>query len=402
MKRYRARWLFPGNSPPIQNATVEIQGSHIERVSAEDSDPVDLGDAAIIPGLINAHTHFEFSSIPTPLEPLADFTSWIPAVIAWRQKHPDGILDSIHQGVEESLRSGVTTAAEIATTDWRANVDETTTKLQVWMFREILGLSDEAVDSQLQNAREFLGQPSLHQVKVGLSPHSPYSLHPDLFNGLCQLAELQHVPLVMHLAESPAEMQFLETGTGKLAEMLQHLGVARPELFDVARRPVEYLDRLDCGVPVLVVHGNYLGQQEIDFLQSRPNMSVVYCPRTHAAMQPDPHPWRKLLAAGINVVLGTDSRASNPDLSIWNELQFLHQKHPALPASELLKLTTLNAANALQYEQAGVLERGRVADLCVVSLRGNACEAPEETLLRLENKITGVMKQGEWIVAPQV
>ncbi|QDT34803.1 amidohydrolase family protein [Thalassoglobus polymorphus] len=401
MRRYRARWLFPGDGPPILNATIEVRDNDIISLSIDDSDAVDLGNVALIPGLINAHTHLEFSTIPAPLQPLRDFTSWIPSVISWRQEHPDGISSAIRKGLDESISYGVTTAAEIATTDWRSDSEASSTPLNVLMFREYLGLSDEAVDFQLSSAREFLEQPGSEQVKIGLSPHSPYSLHPDLFEGLCELAEQHQVPLAMHLAESPEELELLETGGGKLAAMLQQLGVARPELFKESRRPLDYLHRLDCGVPVLVVHGNYLGQREIEFLKTRPNMSVVYCPRTHAAMQSAEHPWKELLEVGINVALGTDSRASNPDLFIWKELQFLHKRHEGIPASELLKLATINGADALQLGRVGLLKQGHIADLCVVSLQGASIENPESGLFDSQNQPAGVMKHGEWVVTPQ-
>ncbi len=401
MRRYRARWLFPGDGPPIQNATIEVCNNDIINLSDEDSDAVDLGNVALIPGLINAHTHLEFSSIPAPLQPLKDFTSWIPSVIAWRQEHPDGVSAAIQKGLDETIHSGVTTAAEIATTDWRGDSGVSSSPLNVLMFREYLGLSDEAVDFQLSSAREFLQQPGSEQIKIGLSPHSPYSLHPDLFEGLCQLAEQHQVPLAMHLAESPEELELMETGGGKLAAMLQQLGVARPELFKETRSPLDYLHRLDCGVPVLVVHGNYLSRREIDFLQARPNMAVVYCPRTQAAMQSVDHPWKELLAVGINVALGTDSRASNPDLSIWKELQFLQRRHQEIPASELLKLATINGAHALQLDRVGLLKQGHIADLCVVSLQGASLEDPESGLFDSGNQPEGVMKYGDWAVTPQ-
>ncbi len=402
MSRYFARWIFPGDGPPLQDATIEVVDGIVQRVESGKTDATDLGNVAILPGLINAHTHLEFSVIETPLEPLGEFALWIQSVIDWRRETGNSTPKSIERGIEESVQSGVTSIAEIATTEWRPNSTYAAQQSvsHILMFREYLGLSDDAVESQLTSAREFLERRNESPFSPALSPHAPYSLHPELFDGLCSLAEEYRIPLAIHLAESPAELELLEHGRGPLATMLQKVGVFRPELFKVTRRPLDYLQRLDCDVPVLLIHGNYFCDEEIDFLSSRPQMSVVYCPRTHAAMQRNIHPWQRMLAAGINVTLGTDSRASNPDLSIWNELRFLHKHHPELTATNLLKLSTINAAKALGLESAGSLAPGNVADLCVVPLSQQASEQPEQHLFASTNSPQGTMVAGNWIIVP--
>ncbi len=402
MNRYRARWVFAGDGPPLQNATIEVSDGVIQRVESGKTDAINLGDVAILPGLINAHTHLEFSSIDVPFQPLNEFSAWIQFVIHWRNLHLSSTQDSINFGIEESIQSGVTSIAEIATTDWRPDSSEVSQHAasHILMFREYLGLSGDGVKTQLESAREFLERTHEPPFSPALSPHAPYSVHPELFDGLCSLAKEFRVPLAMHLAESPAELELLEHGRGPLASMLKKMGVFRPELFEISRRPLDYLQRLDCTVPVLLIHGNYLSEEEIKFISGRPQMSVVYCPRTHAAMQENTHPWQRMLAAGINVTLGTDSRASNPDLSIWNELRFLHNHHPGIKACDLLKLSTVNAAKALGMGRAGSLAPGKVADLCVVPLSKQAVEQPEQHLFASDNSPKGTMIAGNWIIAP--
>lgn len=402
MNRYFARWIYPGDGPPLQNATIEIADGIIQSVELGRAEATDLGSVAILPGLINAHTHLEFSAIDLPLEPLDEFELWIQSVIDWRREAGSSTLNSIHRGIEESVQAGVTSIAEIATTDWRATstIAAQQSAPRILMFREYLGLSDDAVESQLTSAREFLERTNDAPFSAALSPHAPYSLHPELFDGLCTLAEEFRVPIAIHLAESPAELELLEYGRGPLSMMLKSLGVFRSELFEIPRRPIDFLKRLDCSVPVLLIHGNSLSDEEIEFLSNRPLMSVVYCPRTHAAMQKNSHPWQRMLAADINVTLGTDSRASNPDLSIWNELRFLHNHHPEIKASDLLKLSTANAAKALRLESVGSLAPGNIADLCVVPLSGQALQQPEQYLFASGNTPNGTMIAGNWRITP--
>lgn len=403
MKRYRARWLFTGEGPPLENATIDIEDGRILSICVDASDAIDLGNVAIVPGLINAHTHLEFSAITSPLEPLTNFPAWIQSVIRWRQESKIDTVDSLQSGLEESLQSGVTSIAEIATTDWRDSLqiqESRSLPSKTLMFREYLGLSDEAVQTQLADAEKFLQAHCDNGFVAGVSPHAPYSLHPKLLEGLCRLAKLYQAPLAMHLAESPAEIELLQTGGGPLVEMLTEIGVYRPEFFSNQQRPLDFLKRLDCGVPTLVVHGNLLDEEELDYISKRPHFSVVYCPRTHAAMQSSRHPWQKMIELGINVTIGTDSRASNPDLSIWKELCFLARQYSTLATSSLLKLSTVNAAKALDLEDQGSLKNGMAANLCLIPLTETSSENPEEFLLQSPVFPQATMINGEWAVLP--
>lgn len=404
MTRYRAAWIYQGNSPPVADATIEIHDGLIQEVDTEGSADIDLGQVALLPGLINCHTHLEFSAIQTPLEPRRNFAGWIQTVIKSRYQNEAPVEHSVASGLQESIRAGVCTVGEIATTDWRhtslPQISESSLIPDVLMFREFLGLSDDAVERQVATARDFLEAPSVQHFQAGLSPHAPYSLHPELFVKLCDLAEEFRVPIAVHLSESPAEIELLERGTGPLREMLTDMKLFRSDLFPGGRSVMEFLERLDCTVPALIVHGNYLTSEELEFLRKRPQMSVVYCPRTHAAMQTNSHPWQLMLELGINVSLGTDSRASNPDLSIWNELVFLQHQNRRIPASELLKLATVNGAKALKLQDLGTLTPGAIANLCVVPLAGESLKEPETHLFSPRHSPAGTMIRGDWAIRP--
>lgn len=404
MIRYRARWLYPGNGAPTENSLVTIdQGRIVEILPDDGGEANDLGAVALIPGLINAHTHLEFSSLSHPLEPRTSFPDWIRSVICWRRQvtgaeHRSAII----QGLHESRRGGVTAIGEIATSDWPLewSCSEITGSEDVSpaehpdgiVFRELLGLSDEAVSTQVNVARRFLREfPTGGRFHPGLSPHAPYSVHPDLFEELCQLAEQEHVPLAFHLAESPAELELLDRGTGSLVSLFQELGVWRPGVIPSGTPPRHYLERLASLSRALIVHGNLLSAEEIAFVAAHPQLSVAYCPRTHAAMQSGIHPWRTMRESGINVVLGTDGRASNPDLSLWKELQFLHAQAPDIPASDLLRMATVDAAAALGLEQGGRLTPGGPADLAMVQLSPRAQRDPESFLLEPDCRILGTL-----------
>jgi cytosine/adenosine deaminase-related metal-dependent hydrolase len=201
----------------------------------------------------------------------------------------------------------------------------------------------------------------------------------------------------MHLAETREELQLLHDGTGPFVEFLKELGVWRSEAIPRGSRPLDYLRELARVETALAIHGNYLAADEIDFLSAHANVSVVYCPRTHAFFGHAKHPWQVLLAKGVNVALGTDSRASNPDLNLWNELLFLRALAPDFDPTALLKLGTHNGAIALGLgRETGTLETGKSADLAIVDLAASQSADPYELLFHPGSRITEAMCSGRW------
>ena len=159
------------------------------------------------------------------------------------------------------------------------------------------------------------------------------------------LAQSANVPAAVHLAETEAERELLADGTGEFRTLLEEFGIWNPQLFG-GRTWSEFLEPLGELAHPLVIHGNYLDDDALRFLAQHPHMTLVYCPRTHAGFGHPPHPWRTLLTLGGSVALGTDSRASNPDLSLWAELQFLATRFPDASHLDLLSLATLSGARA--------------------------------------------------------
>jgi aminodeoxyfutalosine deaminase len=411
--RLTSRYIFPGDGPPIEHGTLEITGGIVSAVhNRRDSSALDLGNAAIIPGLVNAHTHLEFSDLPSPIPPPVPFTDWVRGVVAYRRARSGSVAGIIQRGLEESLRAGTVCVGEIATAEasivaFRSAKGRPFAERKATMaphevvFRELLGFAPENVEPQLAVARSFLDaetdwqsvlrRPDDDRVQFGLSPHAPYSVHPELFAKVAALAAERNVPLAVHLAETREELEFLDRGTGPLAAMLRAFGAWSDGVVSPGTRALDYLRLLERAPRVAVVHGNYLADDELEFLSRCENFSLVYCPRTHAYFRHEKHPWRKLLASGGNVAVGTDSRASNPDLSLWGELCFLRQSHPEMRDVDLLRLGTVNGAAALGLPgQCGSLHPGRSADLAVVELRGDG-------LFHEGNRIASVMIGGRWL-----
>ncbi len=351
---FRARYVFPVEGPPLEDSCVVVEGERIVAVGrnlpAEEIH--DFGDAAIVPGLINAHTHLEFSDLAQPLgRPGMAFPDWIREVIQFRRTTRRA-PDCVERGLHESQAAGVTTLGEIAQPGWQRQFFG-----DAVVFQELLGLAPDQVAAKLTEARQHLQYAG---CRVGLAPHSPYTVRSELLRGAVELATQHRAPLAFHLAESREELELLATGQGGFRKLFEELGFWVEGAIPRGATPLDYLRQLSEAPRTLVIHGNYLDAEEIDFLSARAErMSVVYCPRTHAYFGHAEHPWRRLMAAGVNVAVGTDSRASNPDLSVLEELRFFARAPSSIHTAELLHMGTLAGAKALGMDhEVGSFARG--------------------------------------------
>lgn len=395
----RARWVFPVLGDPIEDGVVVIRAGQV--VSVTSGPPsvrtVDLGNVALLPGFVNCHSHLEFSDLTGPIgEPGMSFPQWIGQVVAHRRGQSDDSENLLLRreaawlaGWREAARHGTAAIGDIATLPWSWDVlNRAAPEMDVTLFLELIGLSPERAREGLQAARVHLEESATlsnrlpDHVQAALSPHAPYTVHADLLSGLVQLAADQQVPLAMHLAESPEELELLATGGGPFAGLLESLGVWRPAMFPGNRRPLDYLEALRPGPRTLIIHGNYLEEEEMSWIADQAGrMTVVYCPRTHDYFGHPRYPLVELLASGVPVALGTDSRASNPDLSLWEELRHVARHFPEIDGATILRLGTQSGAGALGWgDKLGVLRPGSRAGMAIVPLSERGPRDPYEAL----------------------
>jgi len=377
---------------------VTIRGERILAVGKEPpgEPPEDLGNVAILPGLVNAHAHLEFSDLVRPLgKPGIDFVDWIRLIID-NFRHRDGSSpEAVRRGLEESVRAGTTTLGEIAQPG-RSLEPFDTVPIDTTIFLELIAPTPDRIDPWLKLApRHVASRSSSGRWRPGLSPHAPYSVLPELFHHAIALSAESRVPIAFHLAESRAEMELIRRGTGPFRDDFQELGTCDPGLFAPGGRPLDYLRLLAEAHRTLVIHGNYLDDDEIALLADHARqMAVVYCPRTHAYFRHDPYPLQRMLAAGVVVALGTDSRASSPDLSVLAETRAVVQKHPSIAHHVVLQLGTIHGARALgRASEVGSIEPGKFADLAIVALPQQAGD-PHELIFNSDLPVVATWYRG--------
>lgn len=390
------RWMLNPGARPLRNVQLVVSQGHLAEIrQMPDHLAFHARPLALIPPLVNAHTHLEFSALRTPLLPAAPFTEWIRAVMRYRNSSQitDPPMQQVLQGLDESYECGVRAIAEISTDDDLMPPGES--RPTIVNYREWIGLRPQQIDAHLAAAADHVARLRENRMLPGISPHAPYSVHPDLLDGLVRLASREHVPLAMHLAETLDEVELLQHGTGDFRDFLDTLGLWDASIFPGGKSVLNYLQILAAAPQAMVIHGNYLNQQELRFLASQPQLTTVYCPRTHHFFGHRPHPWQSLLRANAPVALGTDSRASNPDLNIWKELQFAARQTNEFPAERLLSMITTNPAEAMGLDcEHFRIRDGRPLSGVLLDCSSDAGEAAELLIRSMNCQPTAAMDAG--------
>jgi aminodeoxyfutalosine deaminase len=297
--------------------------------------------------LINAHTHLEHSDKgdQCPTAPM-EFTAWISGLIKSNQgRTPEQSHAACELGIEELLAAGTTHVGDISATGFSvAPLARSGLKGIVWL--EVLGPTMEVGLTRLEFVKEYVydlrEQAANSPIHVGATLHSPYSLHPDLWDPALRWVEEEALPLCVHLAESPAEWEVLTEGTGPMRLFAEQRGI--PSLPFPQQTPVEYLEGKGVlGFKPLLVHMVEVTDEDVQ-LVARSGATVVHCPRSNERLACNRMPLEKYLAAGVPVLLGTDSRASSPSLDVREEIEFATQLHAGIVAPELLEQMATDVA----------------------------------------------------------
>lgn len=400
----RAKYVLPICQDPIENGVIEVVGNRVVRVASRRNETFeyDLGEAAILPQLVNPHTHLEFSDLQEPLgERGLTFPDWIRKVIRHRIEKGASLIQSSEPwklGLAESVNAGVGLIGDIATGSY--SLEQLSQTLaskatELVAFREVLGAKQEAIARLKEIGSCWLNtNPQLFE-RAGLSPHAPYSLSWQAFLDACDAADLMNRPIAMHLAESKEEMELLATNQGPMRKLMDDLGAWDDSRGGDFHSASHYLARLAKCTRALIIHGNYLTAEQLQEVgNSRSNTSLVYCPRTHDYFEHDRWPMVQAIAAGVRICLGTDSRATNPDLNLWREAQFVAKAFPQLNPLEILKMITIHGAEALGKEaQFGAIGAGRPFGISVVERR-------DRGTLRIEELLSPDTESRSWIPSP--
>jgi cytosine/adenosine deaminase-related metal-dependent hydrolase len=411
----RSRTILPVSQPPIENGAIVISGNRIRAVGAwpdlrshAKEKVLDLGEVILLPGLVNAHCHLDYTDMAGMLPPPKTFTDWIPLILS--AKSGWGYSEYLHSwlnGARMLERTGTTTVADIEIVpDLLPDVWDAT-PLRVFSFLEMTGIRARRDPQEvLLAAVEKMDSLSHPRCSASLSPHAPYSTVPALLEFSAGVARERGRRLCIHVAESAEEFEMFMRARGQMFDWLRR-NQRDPSDCGLGS-PVQHLARHQMlGENLLAIHVNCLARGDAALL-GRHRVHVVHCPRSHDYFRHPPFLRKRLANAGVNLCLGTDSlatvrktRKQNPELSLFDEMRELAAKDPKLPPVEILRMATVNGARALgRAGQIGELSENALADLIAIPAGAKTSDACEAVLAH-DGPVSASMIDGNWVIPPE-
>jgi cytosine/adenosine deaminase-related metal-dependent hydrolase len=410
----RSRIVLPVSQPPIEDGAVLIKGNRIASIgswkhlrASKQGEAIDLGNSILLPGLVNAHCHLDYTDMAGKVPPQKSFTDWIKLITSAKSEwNYSEFAESWLRGARMLLRTGTTTVADFEAVPELLPEVWTATPLRVISFLELTGVrSRRKPRSILQEALERIESLSRGRCRAAVAPHAPYSTVPELLRRTAAAARRRRWPLSIHVAESTQEFEMFMNGSGEMFEWLRR---NERDMSDCGvGSPVQHLERCRAlSKNLLAVHVNFLAARDASLL-ARKKASVVHCPRSHFYFRHQKFPLRELTRARVNVCLGTDSLATvykkpkEPvELNMFDEMRSFARAHSRLPPEKILRLATLNGALALGLDRKiGRLSKGAFADLITIPFAGNAADA-YEAVLDHRRDVSASMIDGNWAVEP--
>jgi aminodeoxyfutalosine deaminase len=413
----RAPVIVTRNGLPVIDGAVRTEGNRISQVSgfsevsrsSDRGEIVDLNGHVLLPGLINAHCHLDYTCLRERIPRQKTFTDWIRAINAEKAKlTAEDYLRSIAEGSREAQRFGTTSIVNLAA------FPELIARLQpgplrIWWCAELIDVTAPGKKSgELMAAAMNCVASGNPGAVFGLAPHALYTASAELYRQ-CQLALRHDLLLTTHLAESREEMEMFRNGSGALFEFLQGLG---RDMSDCdGSTPLQQFQEIirDSSPPLrsaqndrtaglarwIIAHLNELAPTDFEILSSLPEkFSIAHCPRSHAYFQHSPFPFEPLRNLGFNICLATDSLASNTNLSLFAEMREFRKSHPQSTASDLLQMVTANPAKALsRADQLGKIAEGFSADMIALPIDG-ATDVLEQ-IIGFDGKVPWTMLGGK-------
>jgi cytosine/adenosine deaminase-related metal-dependent hydrolase len=399
-KVYSARWVLPIISPAINDGAVVVDDSTISAVGSRadihaafpDASHEDFGKAAILPGLINAHSHLELTAMRGFLEREEhDFFAWLRKLTIARLKMTDeDLFVSAACGSFEAARAGITCLGDSSSFAAQSMRAITEVGLRAIVYQESFGPDPKLAEDNVSKLRAQLDATRVLETKLvraGVSPHAPYTVSAPQLEMISRLALDDRLPVMMHAAESRAEQQFLQSGTGPFAEGLKARGI---EWQAPGASTIRYLQ--DHGVldtKPLLAHCINVDDNDLQLIKEA-KAGIAHCPKSNAKLRHGRAPFSNFIAQGINVGLGSDSVASNNICDILEEARFatllarlpgdvskgssviIDEGDAPVSAKDTLFAATLGGARALGLDdQVGALCERMQADIAIVSLDGS-------------------------------
>jgi cytosine/adenosine deaminase-related metal-dependent hydrolase len=408
----RARTVLPISQPPIENGAILISANRIRAIGSwpdfrfpSNEKCFDLGEVVLLPGLVNAHCHLDYTDMAGLLPPPKTFTDWIPLITAAKSMwgYSEYAQSWLH-GAHMLLKTGTTTVADIeAMPDLLPEMWDAT-PLRVFSFLEMTGIRARRDPAKiLREAVDKIDSLTHARCSASLSPHAPYSTLPELLRLSAEIARKRNWRITTHIAESEQEFEMFNHARGKMFDWLKRN--ERDNSDCGLGSPVRHLARNKMlGKNLLAVHVNLLARGDAALLGEN-RVHVVHCPRSHAYFRHAPFLRERLANAGVNISLGTDSLSTvhktgkqKLELNLFEEMRLFAANNKTISPAEILRMATVNGAHALGLAgQAGEQSEKAFADLIAIPFDGKITDAHEAVLAHTD-AVNVSMIDGRWAI----
>jgi aminodeoxyfutalosine deaminase len=404
MIAYRCRTLVTMDRTPIDNGAFTVDGSRFREIGAareilrnHTDSVVDLGQAVVMPGLINAHCHLDYSMMRGAILSARSFSQWVGRINALKRSLTDNdYLRATQLGLQELRRNGVTAVLDIVATPQNLPLLPPP-PIRTWSFLELIDVRPRPwIDEIAFGSWLFFSEHGGQLGGFGLSPHAPYTASAKMYEIVLECSRMLNLPITTHVAESREEYDMFAEGRGQLYDFLRKLG--RPMTDCGSTSPLRHLIEnglinQDC----IVAHLNELDDRDLELLGGPKwrNLQIVHCPKSHRFLHHRRFPLEALMERGLNICLGTDSLASNDSLDLFSEMRTAKKVYPTLSARDLLEMVTIRPARALKLERSlGRIAPGYFADAIAIPFSG-AIEDVYEAIVQAKGPIKWMMINGK-------
>jgi cytosine/adenosine deaminase-related metal-dependent hydrolase len=404
MIAYRCRTLVTMDRTPIDNGVFTVDASRVRETGAaheilrnHPGPVVDLGEVVVMPGLINAHCHLDYSLMRGAILSTRGFSQWVGRINALKRSLTDNdYLRATQLGLQELRRNGVTAVLDIVATPQNLPLLPRP-PIRTWSFLELIDVRPRPwIEEIAFGSWLFFSEHGERLGGFGLSPHAPYTASAKMYEIALECSRVLNLPITTHVAESREEYDMFAEGRGQLYDFLKKLG--RPMIDCGSTSPLRHL--IENGLineDCIVVHLNEVDDRDLEVLGETTwrNLQIVHCPKSHRFLNHRRFPLEALLERGLNICLGTDSLASNDSLDLFSEMRTARQVYPTLSARELLEMVTIRPARALKLEHGlGRIAPGYFADAIAIPFSG-ATDDVYEAIIQAKGPIKWMMINGK-------
>jgi len=373
IKRFSANYVFTVNTPPLKNGIVEVDDKGVvqniidTKGNLQESRGLEFHNGVLTPGFINSHCHLELSDLKGEIEPKQGLPNFLSKIIQLKRRSSPNKRQAINEYDSRMQNSGIVAVGDVVNTNETIDIKEIS-KIYYHNFIELIGLGPNA--NQIFNHNKSLQKEFLDKgLKTSIVPHAPYSVSKKLFKLIQNDAEQTNSILSIHNQESEAENEMFISGNGKLIETFRKANIDLGEFELTGRNSLlSVLEYLPDKNNILLVHNTYTKKEDVELINQKfEKLFWCLCPSSNLHLEnrlPDLSVFKNL----PNVILGTDSLASNHSLSILNEMKLISQSYPDISFNTLIEWASINGARALKIEEKyGSLGKNKIPGLNLIT-----------------------------------